>query len=67
MMDLIEGVYQSFPLMTLLITLIGLIVVIRMIFKIFKNLYPLVRKRNDLSERYGNGSWVLITGSSDGT
>ena len=67
MMDLIEGIYKSFPLVTLLITLIGLIVVIRMIFKIFKNLYPLVRKRNDLSERYGNGSWVLITGSSDGT
>jgi uncharacterized membrane protein HdeD (DUF308 family) len=51
-----------FPKTTTVFQLIGVLIIIKKIFSILK----LLRKRKNLKKRYGENSWVFITGSSDG-
>jgi 17beta-estradiol 17-dehydrogenase / very-long-chain 3-oxoacyl-CoA reductase len=47
--------------------LIGLAVLLRKIVRLMRWIYvTFLRKRRNLSKRYGANSWALITGSSDG-
>lgn len=47
--------------------LVGLAVLLRKIVRVVRWIYvTFLRKRRNLSKRYGANSWALITGSSDG-
>ena len=46
--------------------LVGIILALRTIVQILYSVYPWVTAPINLSEKYGPGSWALITGGSDG-
>lgn len=51
-----------------LLSLIGLLVVLTKVFRRLRAFYKVfIRPKKNLLKRYGEGSWVLVTGSSDGT
>ena len=51
-----------------LLSLIGLLLILNKIFKRLRSFYRIfLRPRRNLLKRYGEGSWVLVTGSSDGS
>lgn len=51
-----------------LIKIVGFVVVFKKVIRLFITFYKLVlRRKKNLKERYGNGSWAFITGSSEGT
>ena len=67
----IDGIASAVPSSSLLLTaffaLIGLIAALQFIFRQARFVYTqYFRKRKDLLTRYGNGSWALVTGGSDG-
>lgn len=70
-MNNIEMLYvrllQSYPKLVSLCSLLGLFIVcsraLKTLFFIYKNF---LRRGRNLTARYGDKSWVLITGSSDG-
>jgi hypothetical protein len=55
-----------FPKTTTVFQLIGALIIIKKLFSIFSKILKLLRKRKNLKKRYGENSWVFITGSSDG-
>jgi hypothetical protein len=68
-MNFFEGIENTFasrcPKSWGAIKIIGFIVVLKKILKLFISFYKLViRKKKNLKNRYGAHSWAFVTGSS---
>jgi hypothetical protein len=57
---------ESCPKPLIVLEVIGALIVIKYLFSLLRKLYILLRKRKNLKKRYGEKSWVFVTGSSDG-
>lgn len=49
-----------------IVSIVGALVLLKTGFKLLKNVLHLLKSTPDISRRYGKGSYVLITGSTDG-
>jgi|JI6StandDraft_1071083.scaffolds.fasta_scaffold01536_4 hypothetical protein len=70
-MDHLQTIYiqllQKFPKLLTLCSLLGALLILSKILKTLRFVYKnFLRKRRNLLQRYGENSWVFITGSSDG-
>lgn len=64
---ILSALSALYPKTTNCLKLIGIIFVLKKIIAILSTLYRrLIRRRRNLLKRYGNNTWALITGSSDG-
>lgn len=64
-MDFLDGLQSTAPKTTRLLFFIGLLIVIKKLIGLWKKMFVLfVRKRKNLGQRYGAGSWAFVTGSS---
>jgi 17beta-estradiol 17-dehydrogenase / very-long-chain 3-oxoacyl-CoA reductase len=57
---------QSQSRLQRIVSIVGALVLLKTGFKILKNILHLLRSTPDITRRYGKGSYVLITGSTDG-
>lgn len=58
---------QSYPKLLTACSVIGALMVLSRVLKVIAFIYKnFIRRRRDLLKRYGENSWVFITGSSDG-
>lgn len=63
----LQSIYSSTPLPTLFLSLIGLSYISFVFFSSLNFLYKkFLRSRKNLIQTYGNNTWALITGASDG-
>ena len=66
-MDSFEALQSKCPKTSKILFLIGLLLVLRKVIALIKKFHILfLRRRKNLQQRYGRGSWAFITGSSEG-
>jgi hypothetical protein len=65
-MNFADAFREIFPKTTTVFQILGALIIIKKLFSFFSKLLKLIRKRKNLNKRYGENSWVFITGSSDG-
>lgn len=65
-MNFVEGIRSACPKTTMTLQIIGALIILRKLFTLLSRIYQLIRKRKNLTQRYGRNSWVFITGSSEG-
>lgn len=61
-----QFVLQTAPLVYYITILLGAAVLLSNGFRIVLGLFKLFRKRLNFKERYGEKSWALVTGGSEG-
>jgi hypothetical protein len=65
-MELSQPLSSSYPTPFIVLEIIGALFVLKYLFSLLHKISILFRRRLNLKKRYGEKSWVLITGSSEG-
>ena len=64
---MLSALSAMYPTPTNILKVIGLLLVLKKVLSLLSVAYRnLIRRRKDLGKRYGQGSWALVTGSSEG-
>lgn len=59
---------DSYPTTSKILTIIGGLIILKKVLQLLSSIYKTIfRRRHNFLKRYGEKSWVLITGSSEGT